>query len=230
MPEIGIGLFPDVGGSYFLSRMPGKLGLFLALTGAMINPPDAKFTNLADYAIAQIDKPAVLNKLLQQPWGTTQAENSQLLDIVLRGSETALEIVIGPLQVHFDAINVLCGQDNLNEIIDAIITLEPEEAWLKKAVASLKAGSPSSVHLANLLLEKAENLPLADVFRMEYLAALHCAARSDFAEGIRALLIDKDLKPKWHPATHAEITSSWVNGFIANPWSDDAHPLADLGQ
>lgn len=230
MPEIGIGLFPDVGGSYFLNRMPGKLGLFLALTGAMINAADAKFAKLADYAIAQIDKASVLEKLLQQPWSASQEKNSHLLDIVLRSSEMALEIVQGPLQVHFEAINVLCGKDNLNEIVDAIVALEPEEAWLKKAVASLKAGSPSSVHLANLLLEKTKDLSLADVFRMEYLAALHSAARSDFAEGIRALLIDKDLKPKWHPETHAEVTAEWVNGFITNPWSAEAHPLADLGK
>ena len=76
MPEIGIGLFPDVGGSYFLNRMPGKLGLFLALTGAMINAADAKFTKLADYAIAQVDKASVLEKLLQQPWRASQEKNS----------------------------------------------------------------------------------------------------------------------------------------------------------
>ena len=230
MPEIGIGLFPDVGGSYFLNRMPGKLGLFLALTGAMINAADAKFVKLADYAIAQVDKVIVLEKLLQQPWGNTQVENSALLDRVLRGSETALEIAQGPLQIHFDAINVLCSKDDLNDIVDAIILLDPEDTWLKKAVASLKSGSPSSVHLANLLLNKTENSLLADVFRLEYLAALHCAARPDFAEGIRALLIDKDLKPQWQPATHAGMTEEWVNGFIENPWSEEAHPLADLGK
>lgn len=230
MPEIAIGLFPDVGGSYFLNRMPGKLGLFLALTGAMINAADAKFTKLADYAIAQVDKPSVLDKLLEQPWSKSQEKNSHLLDTLLRGSEMALEIVQGPLQVHFEAINELCHQESLNQIVDAIIALDPEEAWLKKAVASLKAGSPSSVHLANLLLNQTKDSSLADVFRLEYLAALHCAARSDFAEGIRALLIDKDLKPQWSPATHAEITTTWVDGFIANPWSDETHPLADLGR
>ena len=230
MPEIGIGLFPDVGGSYFLNRMPGKLGLFLALTGAMVNAADAKFTKLADYAIAQVDKSEVLEDLLKLPWSASQEKNSYLLDTVLRGSEMALEIVQGPLQLHFEAINVLCGQDDLNEIIEAIVLLEPEEAWLKKAVASLKAGSPSSAHLANLLLNKTENSLLADVFRLEYLAALHCAARPDFAEGIRALLIDKDLKPQWQPATHAGMTEEWVNGFIENPWSEEAHPLADLGK
>lgn len=230
MPEIAIGLFPDVGGSYFLNRMPGKLGLFLALTGAMVNATDAKFAKLADYAIAQVDKPKVFDELLSQPWGTSHDENSQLLDIVLRRSEIALEIVKGPLQVHYDAINELCNKDNLIQIVDAITTLDPEEAWLKKAVASLKAGSPSSAHLANLLLNHAVNMSLADVLRMEYIAALHCAARPDFAEGIRALLIDKDQKPKWQPMTHAEITDEWVNGFIASPWSVNTHPLADLGK
>jgi enoyl-CoA hydratase/carnithine racemase len=230
MPEIAIGLFPDVGGSYFLNRMPGKLGLFLALTGAMVNTTDAKFAQLADYAIAQIDKPKVFGELLSQPWGTTHDENSQLLDIVLRRSEITLEVVNGPLQVHFEAINELCHKDDLNQIIEAIIALDPEEAWLKKAVASLKSGSPSSAHLANLLLNQANNLSLADVLRMEYIAALHCAARPDFAEGIRALLIDKDQKPKWHPATHAEITTEWINGYLENPWAINDHPLANLGK
>jgi enoyl-CoA hydratase/carnithine racemase len=230
MPEITIGLFPDVGGSYFLNRMPGKLGLFLALTGVMLNPTDAKFAQLADYAIAQIDKAQVLDELLSQSWGTTPDENSQLLDSVLRRAEMTLEIVKGPLQVHFDAINVLCNQDDLAQIAQAIMALDPEEAWLIKAVASLKTGSPSSAHLAHLLLNQAVNLPLADVLRLEYIAALHCAARPDFAEGIRALLIDKDQKPNWHPATHAEITTEWVNGFLSSPWSAESHPLADLGK
>jgi enoyl-CoA hydratase/carnithine racemase len=230
MPEIAIGLFPDVGGSYFLNRMPGKLGLFLALTGAMINASDAKFIQLADYMIAQIDKVKVLDQLLSQPWGTTHDANSQLLDIVLRRSEITLDGVNGPLQVHFDTLNALCDQDDLNQIVQAIIALDLEEIWLKKAVASLKSGSPSSAHLANLLLNQASNLSLADVLRLEYIAALHCAARPDFAEGIRALLIDKDQKPKWQPATYSEITNEWINGFIASPWSVQDHPLADLGK
>jgi len=73
MPEIGIGLFPDVGGTWFLNRMPGKLGLFLALTGAMINASDARFTKLADYAIAQADKQQVIAALLRQPWGASRS-------------------------------------------------------------------------------------------------------------------------------------------------------------
>ena len=77
--------------------------------------------------------------------------------------------------------------------------------------------------------QRAPQLSLADVFRIEYVAALHCAARPDFAEGIRALLIDKDQRPQWRPATLDEATPDWVDGFFVSPWPADAHPLADLG-
>lgn len=96
----------------------------------------------------------------------------------------------------FEAINQWCNAENLLQVIATIAALAPENTWLQKAVTSLKTGSSSATHLANLLLNQAQGMALADVFRMEYLAALHCSARSDFAEGIRALLIDKDLKPQ----------------------------------
>lgn len=231
MPEIGIGLFPDVGGSYFLNRMPGKLGLFLALTGAMINAADAKFCGLADYAIAQAKQADVREALLQQSWSNIPAENSRQLDDLLHQYEANSTIMLqsGPLETHLNAINQWCNAENLLQVIATIAALAPENTWLQKAVTSLKTGSPSSMHLANLLLNQAQGMALADVFRMEYLAALHCSARSDFAEGIRALLIDKDLKPQWRPATHSTITPDWINSFIQSPWLADQHPLADLG-
>ena len=234
MPEIGIGLFPDVGGSYFLNQMPEHVGLFLALTGAMINASDAKFINLADYVIAQTDKAQVIEALQKQPWTTLQTKNGFLLDAVLNDAQTSLAksqnaVESGPIETQLQTIQTLCDQDNIDQVIDAIIHHRSDDKWLSKASASLKKGSPSSAHLANLLLNLAKEMSLADVFRMEYLAALHCAARPDFAEGIRALLIDKDLQPKWQPATHAEITAEWIHGFIDNPWSADTHPLADLG-
>lgn len=229
MPEIGIGLFPDVGGTWFLNRMPGKLGLFLALTGAMINASDAKFTKLADYAIAQADKQNVMDTLLCQPWSASQSENSQLLGTVLRQAERSLDLPSGPLRNHFDVINTMCNRESLAQIVAAITALEIDEAWLTKAAASLAAGSPGSLGLAYLLLQRAPHLSLADVFRMEYVAALHCAARPDFAEGIRALLIAKDQRPQWQPASLADITPDWVDGFFVSPWSAEAHPLADLG-
>jgi enoyl-CoA hydratase/carnithine racemase len=234
MPEIAIGLFPDVGGSYFLSRMPGKLGLFLALTGAMINAADARFISLADYVISQADKAQVFDVLLKQPWTHLPTKNGFLLDAVLNNAQTCSatgldSLSAGPIETQLATIQTLCSQDSLDYIIESLINHNSDDKWLSKATASVKNGSPSAIHLANLLLNQARDMSLADVFRMEYLAALHCAARPDFAEGIRALLIDKDLKPHWQPATHSEITPDWINSFIESPWPADQHPLADLG-
>ena len=80
------------------------------------------------------------------------------------------------------------------------------------------------------LQRRAATRSLADVFRLEYIVALHCAAHGDFAEGIRALLIDKDRNPQWQPATLAEASAAWAETFFTAPWPDDRHPLADLGR
>ena len=214
--------------------MPENVGLFLALTGAMINASDARFINLADYVIAQADKAHVLKTLQQQPWNNLHTKNGFLLDAVLndaqiRQAESQDAVAPGPIEIELKTIQGLCSQDDIDQIIDAIINHNSDDKWFAKASASLKNGSPSSAYLADLLLHRAKHMSLADVFRMEYIAALHCAARPDFAEGIRALIIDKDLKPNWQPATHADITPEWVNGYLNNPWSAQTHPLADLG-
>jgi hypothetical protein len=96
-------------------------------------------------------------------------------------------------------------------------------------VTTLAAGSPSTAALSYELQRRVKCLSLADVFRLEFVAALHCASRPDFAEGIRALLIDKDQRPRWQPKTLAQISEEWLEGYFANPWRQQEHPLADLG-
>lgn len=233
MPEITIGLFPDVGGSWFMHRMPGKLGLFMALTGVSINGADAKFAGLADHLVAQQDKPALMEALLRQPWAASDARrNNTLLGNVLRifehRNESPLLHMAGPLQKHIDRIDMLCAGNDLAKIVENILAVDTRDPWLAKASATLAAGSPSSAALAHALQRRMPGRTLADVFRIEFVAAMHCAARPDFAEGVRALLIDKDHQPKWSPATLAEVTPEWVEGFFASPWTESTHPLADL--
>ena len=205
MPEISIGLYPDVGGSWLLSRMPGKTGLFLALTGAQIRASDALFVGMADHAIAQSDKHAVLESLLRQPWTDLRSDNDALLSQLLRRFSDPALSEPGPLQQHFAAINAACVAADVQHIAAAIAALDIDDAWLRKAAATLAAGSPSSAALAHALLHRAQHMSLEEVFRMEYIASLHCAARPDFAEGIRALLIDKDGKPRWQQIGRAHV-------------------------
>jgi enoyl-CoA hydratase/carnithine racemase len=228
MPEITIGLFPDVGGSWLLGRMPGETGVFLALTGARLQASDALFVKLADYCIDHARKSEVFDALSAQPWGTASGDNHRLLCAVLRAFAAA-DLPHGPLRRHFDLINKLCGGRELKDIVAAIVGLETDDAWLARAGATLAAGSPSTAALSYELQRRARHLSLADVFRMEFVAALHCARRPDFAEGIRALLIDKDQRPRWQPPTLAQVTPEWTEGFFANPWKAHEHPLADLG-
>jgi enoyl-CoA hydratase/carnithine racemase len=230
MPEIAIGLYPDVGGSWFLNRMPGRLGLFLALTGAPFNAADAKFVKLADYQIAHGHKQQVLDALLQQPWddGDAHVLLSGVLQQAERSSVAQGGFAASQLRANLDLIDTLCSAPTLPEIVAALLAHESGDAWLQKAVATLAAGAPGSAWLAHALQQRARHLSLAQVFRLEFIVSLHCAARPDFAEGIRALLIDKDQRPQWRPAALSDATPQWVDGFFADPWQPGGHPLADL--
>ncbi|TQU30108.1 enoyl-CoA hydratase/isomerase family protein, partial [Xanthomonas perforans] len=103
------------------------------------------------------------------------------------------------------------------------------DGWLQAARANLAAGAPGSARLAWELHRHAGTTTLADTFRTEYVVALHAAAHGDFAEGIRALLIDKDRQPHWQPASLEAADAQWAAAFFVAPWSPASHPLADLG-
>ncbi|NUU02162.1 enoyl-CoA hydratase/isomerase family protein [Herbaspirillum robiniae] len=233
MPEITIGLYPDVGGSWFLSRMPGKTGVFLALTGALLNSADAVFAGLADYRVAHASKQSVFDALLAQDWG--RGNDAELLERVLADAQSAslndgvTAFAPSNLISHYDQIEALCRKPTLPEIVDGILSLQTEDAWLLKAAGTLRAGSPGSAWLGYALQKRVRYMSLAEVFRLEFVVSLHCAARADFVEGVRALIIEKDQKPKWQHATLAEAAPEWVEGFFDDPWKREEHPLADLG-
>ncbi|MCH8622770.1 enoyl-CoA hydratase/isomerase family protein [Undibacterium sp. TS12] len=235
MPEIAIGLFPDVGGTWFLNRMPGKLGLFLALTGANINASDAVFVKLADLQLPHESKAELLARLQACAWSKQSDNNHLRLSHILHEQQRSANVVgsAGPLRQHFDLINQLCSAADLGTIVSNICQLDAsvvnDDAWLQKAVTSLQKGSPTSAWLAHALQERGKHLSLAEVFRMELVAALACAQGHDFAEGIRALIIDKDQKPQWLPGSLAEFGVQDGAAYFSQPWAVGQHPLRDLG-
>ncbi|MFZ6743525.1 enoyl-CoA hydratase/isomerase family protein [Undibacterium sp. JH2W] len=239
MPEIAIGLFPDVGGTWFLNRMPGKLGLFLALTGANINASDAVFVKLADLQLPHESKAELLARLQACEW-SKQVDNNRLsnhlrLSHILHEQQRSDKVIssAGPLRQHFDLINQLCSAADLTTIISNICQLDVsamnDDAWLQKAVASLQKGSPTSAWLAHALQERGKHLSLAEIFRMELVAALACAQGHDFAEGIRALIVDKDQKPQWLPGSLDALQPQDGERYFAHLWAAEQHPLRDLG-
>lgn len=227
-PEITVGLFPDVGGSWLLERVPDRAGLFLALTGAPLGAGDAIHARLADLFLPAASREQVLAALIGENWQPQASANHALLDAVL--ARFAQPAAAGPLQQHAPLLARVCGQASLLAIIAAIQQIDAAgDAWLGTAQQTLAAGSPGSARLGFTLQQRAAALSLADTFRMEYVAALHCATHGDFAEGIRALLIDKDRRPAWNPATLAEASDTFADRFLIEPaWPGETHPLADL--
>jgi len=239
MPEIGIGLFPDVGGSWFLNRLPPRIGLFLALTGAPVNAADALFAGLADFLLPNASRAGLLETMARASWEDGGApENTRLLTHLIEaqaergtaGSAGAARASAAPspLRQHFDEIQTLIGNDSLEDIAARLARAAGGDSWIGKAAANFAGGSPTSARLSYVLLQRARHLSLREVFQMEFNVALGCCAHHDFAEGIRALLIEKDRRPRWQPARLQEVDEALIaDHFEAR--QPGANPLADLG-
>lgn len=231
MPEITIGLFPDVGASWFLQRIPRRAGLFLALTGAHMNGHDALVAGLADHFLRSSDREAVFSQLDQVEWTANVEANREALSTLLRErSNTAQPLLpTSNLEQHEALIETLCSGSSINQIVASIIAYAGDDAWLKRAASTLAAGSPTTAALSWELQRRARTMSLADALRMELIVAVQCCAHPDLGEGVRALLIDKDNAPRWTPRTLDEITPAWVDEHFAEPsWPGGKHPLADL--
>lgn len=225
MPEITIGLYPDVGGSYFLSRLPGRLGLFLGMTGANMNAADALYAGFANHVAASADRGAVLESLCTLDWAAdTSAHAAQVTDLL--AARARPELAPSVLEAQHAAIEARSAGDDLAAVY-ANLTAPSEDAWLNKAAQGLAKGSPTSAALIYRQWQRGRDMNLADVFREELILSTQCARHPDFIEGVRALLVDKDNAPQWQPAALADVSEEWVAGHYRAPWSG-AHPLADL--
>lgn len=230
MPEITIGLFPDVGGTWMLSRLPGGVGRFLALTGAQLGAADCLFLGVADHAMESSRWSEFIGAVRAASWQDEPDVNAVALDRLLNERAMAINET-GPLQRHYAEIRQACDGHSFESVCEGLAGFATHtDPWMQKGAATFQAGSPGSARLSFTLLDRARLLSLADVFRQEYVASLHCGVQGDLQEGIRALLIDKDRNPRWNPATLQEASPAWVERFFEPPWPLGVrHPLEDLG-
>ena len=201
MPETGIGLFPDVGGSYFLPRLPGETGLYLGLTGTRIAKGDAVALGLATHYVPSSTHPALIDALCE-------AED---VDACLAGF--AGEAGEAPLAAQRGAIDRHFSPATLDGIIESLKGDSSE--WAQKCLTGLQTKSPTSLRITFRQLRAGRHLDFEDAMRMEYRIASRIFHGHDFFEGIRAVVIDKDLKPRWNPATLADLTDQDVAGYFA---------------
>lgn len=236
MPEITIGLFPDVGGSYFLNDAPGKLGLFLALTGARLNARDAIFAKLADVFIPDGELENFCRTLERTTWtspsnDTACDKNRRTLRTLAQDFAKPFEGLLPPsrLETVENEINeCLRGSDLADQFRKLAELKSHPDPFLAKAAQTFSKGSPTSAFVMAEQIRRGQTLSLGACLRMELDLAIQFCRRHDFKEGVRALLIDKDQSPRWKPNRIDEVTEAAVLSHFASPWQGTSHPLENL--
>ncbi len=239
MPEITIGLFPDVGASYFLNKMPPGVGKLLGLTAFGINAFDCIKIGLADYKVEHQCKQDVLMALSKLQVIDDDAIESTLMSfdsVTAQVDEHAKpsELVDsgGKLSGHDDVLIALDSAEDLTEvesILSDFALQHPENKALAKAQKCFLRGSPITAHLVLEQLRRAKSMSLAECFKMELSIAYQCGARGEFQEGVRALLIDKDNQANWQYSHHSEVPQALIDAHFTHfNQNEDMHPLKNL--
>ncbi|GAA0636934.1 enoyl-CoA hydratase/isomerase family protein [Brevundimonas lenta] len=208
MPETGIGLFPDVGGGWFLPRLPGQTGVWLALTGARLKAADTVFLGIHTHYLST-DSLEAFRAILS-------ADPAYPIDVADGLEEDAGE---APVEAHLEAIDRLFGFDTVEEIFAA---LEADGSdWALAQLAVLKTKSPQSLKVSLRQLRTGAGLTsFADNMAMEYALGGRAVRTHDFQEGVRAVIVDKDNAPRWSPAELAGVTDADLDALFA-PLPDD---------
>ena len=227
MPETNIGLFPDVGGGYFLSRCPGRVGEYLALTGEVIGADEA-----IDYGLADVKVNAARLPELWAALGATSFDvwNATYLGAARAYKQDSNALKQSQIDAHFGLLRVKHIVDSLEKAKD-----DPSDTnkWAKKTAAVLRKRSPLMLHVTLEQIRRARTMSLADDLRMERDMVHNCfnlrpGTASETVEGIRALAVDKDYSPKWNPERIEDVKPGMADAFFVRPWAADAHPLQYL--
>lgn len=223
LPEVGIGLFPDAGATWLLGQMPQHFATFLAVTGSHVNAADALAVGFANHSLPVAERANLLPSLLALSWsGAAAADREQIEGMLARLPAADLP----DLQV--DVIpEGLSPAGTTQEVVARIAELAGSGGWIDRGIGSMQGGCPASVGVAVEQLKRAPTLSMEACFQLEMTVATHCAQFFDFAEGVRALLIDKDGSPQWQHGSVADLPQAHVDAHFVEPWPQN--PLQDLG-
>lgn len=208
MPEAAIGFFPDVGATHFLSRCPGRIGLYLGLTGARLGAADMIWAGLASHYVPSQDLPDLKDRLISAAAAPDPvAAIQQVLD--------RAHVVPAPAQLAEQAASIdrCFGCGCMGDVIAAV---DAETApWAEYARRQLAMASPTSLAVIHRQLSEGRGLSFEDAMVREYRMACAFLAGTEFYEGIRAAVVDKDWRPRWHPGTLAEVSHAMVENYFA---------------
>jgi enoyl-CoA hydratase len=203
MPETGIGLFPDVGGGWYLSRLPARVGQFMVLTGARLDGAECHYLNLATHYVEQAGLEELIERVSKAPARAKGALGA-----------AATSVPEAKIEANLPQITRLFASDSLEEVLAALGADESD--WAQTELATVRSKSPLSCKVSlRLLAEGAHRASFADEMKAEYALAGRVVRTHDFREGVRALLIDKDNSPRWDPAAPEEVTDEMLDVLFA---------------
>lgn len=226
MPEISIGLYPDVAGSWFLGRLPTGIGLFMALTGCRLNAADAIYVGLANRFIDHAFHDNVLESLQQADWHNHTAHAVVYHVLQNYREKSAGWLPYSKVREHRDLIAELMDQPSLTNVMSALENLETDDDWLLAARKTALHGSPLSAAIAYRQLHNTRHMSLNEAFQSELALSVNTVFHGDFCEGVRSLLVDKDRKPQWKYQTVQQVDEQVLNQLFSLPWPEN--PLHDL--
>ncbi|MBV6286128.1 enoyl-CoA hydratase/isomerase family protein [Pseudomonas aegrilactucae] len=212
MPETGIGYFPDVGGSYFLSRIAGELGIYLGVSGVQIQAADALYCGLADWYVDSARLPALDERLDSLKWSDHPLKDLQ--GVLAKLGTQALDNP--PLAALRPAIDHFFALPDVGSIMEQLraVTVADSHDWALKTADLLATRSPLAMAVTLQMLRRGRQLSLEDCFAMELHLDRQWFEHGDLIEGVRALIIDKDKQPRWNPATVAALSRARVDQFF----------------
>lgn len=222
LPEITIGLFPDAGASWLLGQLPSGQAAFLGLTGSHLNGGDALACGLGTHAStveALHDLPGVLADVA---WSDDVGTHSSQAAAAVEDASGGVELPESELLRVTKDISLGTGL----EPMDALRSQAGNSAWIDKGLATMAAGCPTSLAVVCEQLRRVRSMSLRECFQLEMIIAAQCARHSDFAEGVRALLVDKDNNPQWTYPTLDEVPQAHVDAHFTAPWP--VNPLSDI--
>lgn len=237
MPETNIGLFPDVGGGWFLARCPGHLGEYLALTGHVVPGSQAGRFGLADQVASADGQAKLLEHLSTAPDPRSALREWLAANAAPSASDGEADAAFLTLTQRAERFFALPTVLAIVQALEACPASDPAHAWAQETAQAVRQRSPLMGEVTLRQVRAARHLSLADDLRLERDLVRHSfhprhlgrgATQSDTVEGIRALAVDKDHAPKWQPARLEDVTPEMVNGFFASPWPAMAHPLKQL--
>lgn len=222
MPEVNIGLFPDVGGSYFLSRAPGRIGAYLGVTGEVIGAADALYAGLADVFLPAAQLPTLLTMLQSN----TDTDPRAAIRAFAAPFRNEIDPAGGMLAVERAMLDRHFAHDAVAGIV-ASLAQDPN-TFAQKTLAAMRKRSPLMMCVTLEQLRRGASMSVADCLRMERTMVRRCFEHGEVLEGVRAVVIDKDSNPRWSPATLDAVTPKMIAPFFESAWPAHAHPLRAL--